>query len=113
LPYTPYSRVFPTAAAIVHQGGSGTTGEALRAGRPQLIVPFGWDQPDNAARVERLGVGLHVPRAVWSLSTAMAALQRLLREPGFSKRASAIEARIQNENGIAVACDAVESLLKD
>ncbi len=41
--YAPYSAVFPRASVIVHQGGSGTTGQALRAGRPQLFVPFGWD----------------------------------------------------------------------
>ena len=46
--YAPYSHVFPHAAVNVHQGGSGTTGQAMRAGRPQLIVPYGWDQPDNA-----------------------------------------------------------------
>ena len=55
LPYIPYSHVFPNASVIVHQGGSGTTGEALRAGRPMLVVPYGWDQPDNAYRIERLG----------------------------------------------------------
>ena len=32
------------------------TGQALRAGRPMLVVPFAHDQPDNAARVRRLGV---------------------------------------------------------
>lgn len=113
VPYAPYSQVFPRAALIVHQGGSGTTGEALRAGRPQLIVPFGWDQPDNAARVERLGAGLHIPRTVWSPATATAAMKKLLQDASFSRSASAIGARIKNENGIAVACDAVESLLKD
>jgi rhamnosyltransferase subunit B len=51
LPYAPYSRVFARSSVIVHQGGSGTTGQALRAGRPMVVVPFGWDQPDNAARV--------------------------------------------------------------
>ena len=52
LPYARYSQIFPRAAVIVYQGGSGTTGQALRAGRPMLFVPYGWDQPDNAARVE-------------------------------------------------------------
>ena len=37
VPYIPYSHVFPRVAAIVHQGGSGTTGDALRAGRPMLV----------------------------------------------------------------------------
>jgi UDP:flavonoid glycosyltransferase YjiC (YdhE family) len=63
VPYAPYSRIFPWAAAIVHQGGSGTTGQALLAGHPQLIVPYGWDQPDNGARVVRLGVGLCLARS--------------------------------------------------
>jgi UDP:flavonoid glycosyltransferase YjiC (YdhE family) len=58
LPYVAYSQVFPHAAVNVHQGGSGTVGEALRASRPMLVVPYGWDQPDNAARVQRLGVGV-------------------------------------------------------
>src|ERR1700731_2536689 len=45
LPYAPYGQIFPHAVVNVHQGGSGTTGEALRSGRPMLIVPYGWDQP--------------------------------------------------------------------
>jgi rhamnosyltransferase subunit B len=60
LPYVPYPQIFPHGAVNVHQGGSGTTGHALRAGRPMLVVPYGWDQPDNAARIERLGTGLHL-----------------------------------------------------
>ena len=54
--YAPLARVFPRAAAIVHQGGIGTLGQALRAGRPMLVVPFAFDQHDNALRADRLGV---------------------------------------------------------
>ncbi|HBL26572.1 MAG TPA: glycosyltransferase, partial [Acidobacteria bacterium] len=56
VPYVAYSQLFPRAAAIVHQGGIGTVGQALAAGRPMLVVPFSHDQPDNAARLVRLGV---------------------------------------------------------
>jgi rhamnosyltransferase subunit B len=111
LPYAPYSRVFSRAAVNVHQGGSGTIGQALRAGRPQLIVPFGWDQPDNAARVERLGAGIHLPRNAYSASSAAAALERLFREPRFADRAAQIGTEIQDEDGLALACNATESLL--
>ena len=41
---------------MVHHGGIGTTAQALAAGVPQLIMPLAHDQPDNAARVQRLGV---------------------------------------------------------
>jgi UDP:flavonoid glycosyltransferase YjiC (YdhE family) len=110
--YAPYSQIFPYAAVNVHQGGSGTTGEALRAGRPQLIVPYGWDQPDNAARVERLGAGIHLPRREYSVDAATAAVERLLREPGFAERAALAGERVRAEDGLTSACDAVESLLK-
>jgi UDP:flavonoid glycosyltransferase YjiC (YdhE family) len=51
--FAPYSLVFSRAACVVHQAGVGTTAQALRAGVPQLIVPFSHDQPDNAARCRR------------------------------------------------------------
>ncbi len=91
LPYAPYAQIFPRAVVNVHQGGSGTTGQALRAGRPMLIVPYGWDQPDNAARIERLGSGLHVPRTDYSPKTATAALERLLGEPGSRRERRRLE----------------------
>lgn len=56
-PYVPLSALLPHAAALVHHGGIGTTAEALRAGTPQLVAPFSWDQFDNAARVAALGAG--------------------------------------------------------
>ena len=62
VPYAPFSELFPRAAVVVHQGGSGTTAQALRAGHPTLIMPCGFDQPDNAARVKRIGAGLTVSR---------------------------------------------------
>jgi rhamnosyltransferase subunit B len=111
LPYVPYSQIFPHAVVNVHQGGSGTTGQALRAGRPMLVVPYGWDQPDNAARIERLGAGLHLPRTNYSLENATKALQRLLCEPQFAKQATTIGAEMEEENGQTLACNAIETLL--
>ncbi|HEX5234927.1 MAG TPA: nucleotide disphospho-sugar-binding domain-containing protein [Silvibacterium sp.] len=112
LPYAPYSKVFPHAAAIVHQGGSGTTAQALRAGRPMLIVPYGWDQPDNGARVRRLGAGLTLARANYSAASAAAAIRRLLTTSSFLRSAEAAAAQIAAENALARACDAIESALQ-
>ena len=111
LPYAAYSQVFPRAAVNVHQGGSGTTGEALRAGRPMLIVPYGWDQPDNAYRVQRLGVGLHVTRKAYTVATASEMLAKLLRISSFSDHAREVRTRLAAENGLATASTAIESML--
>ena len=53
--YAPFAQLFPRAAAIVHHGGIGTTGLAMRSGRPMLVMPCAWDQPDNAE--PRLALG--------------------------------------------------------
>ena len=44
--YAPYSQIFPHACAIVNQDGIGTTAQALRSGRPTLIMPYTCDKTE-------------------------------------------------------------------
>jgi rhamnosyltransferase subunit B len=55
--FAPFHELLPLCASVVHHDGIGTTARALAAGTPQLVLPLAWDQPDNAARVRRLGAG--------------------------------------------------------
>jgi UDP:flavonoid glycosyltransferase YjiC (YdhE family) len=55
--FAPFGTLFRHCSGVVHHGGVGTTAQALASGIPQLILPMAWDQPDNATRVKRLGVG--------------------------------------------------------
>jgi UDP:flavonoid glycosyltransferase YjiC (YdhE family) len=109
--HAPYATLFPRAAAIVHQGGVGTTAWAMRAGRPMLVVPYAHDQPDNAARVARLGIARTVGRNRFSASRATSELGRLLDEPTYAERAAAVGRRVRREDGVGTACDALEALL--
>ena len=109
--YVPHSYVFPRAAAVVHQGGIGTLGQAMHAGRPMLVVPFSHDQPDNAQRVERMGIGKRIPRAKFSVSSAEAALRELLEDGRYAVNATEIARRLREEDGVAAACDRLESVL--
>lgn len=111
VPYAPYSEVFPRASVIVHQGGSGTTGEAMQSGRPMLIVPFGWDQPDNAARAVRLGIALSLSRKRYTVDRAARALQRLINESRFQQRAMGVQKQMQAEDGVPSACNVLEQML--
>src|SRR6185369_1451540 len=61
--YAPYDKVFPRAAAVVVHCGAGTTGEALRCGKPIIAVPFAYDQFALAHAMEQLGVCVRVPKA--------------------------------------------------
>ncbi|HSY03005.1 MAG TPA: nucleotide disphospho-sugar-binding domain-containing protein [Acidobacteriaceae bacterium] len=111
LPYAPYSEVFPSASVVVHQGGSGTTAQALRAGRPMLFVPWGWDQPDNGARVERKSAALCIPKERYSVERAVASLHRLRSETSFVLKARSAADHIRAEGGLTMAADRIEKLL--
>lgn len=108
--YAPHSELFPHAAAIVHHGGIGTTAQALRAGRPQLVIPFSADQPDNAERVVRLGVGRAIPAAAYRMRRALKEL-RLLLSGDYAARAASIGQAVRQEDGPAVAAAVIEATL--
>jgi UDP:flavonoid glycosyltransferase YjiC (YdhE family) len=109
--YAPFSQIFPRAAAIIHQGGIGTTGQAMRSGRPTIIMPYAHDQPDNAARTSRLGISRTIPRARYTAEAAAAELRKLLDDPTYAQRAREVGERVQREDGIGGACDALEGML--
>jgi rhamnosyltransferase subunit B len=76
--YVPFSAVLRQTALLVHHGGIGTTAQAIAAGIPQLVVPSTHDQPDNAVRVRRLGVGdFLLPRA-YTPANVEKSLRRLM-----------------------------------
>ena len=111
VPYAPHSEVLPRACAVVHQGGVGTTAQAMLAGRPMLIVPFSHDQPDNAERLRHLGVARVLERTRVSAGAFTRELQLLLADEPLAARAQAMAARVQQEPGAAGAADAIEALL--
>jgi rhamnosyltransferase subunit B len=109
--YLPYSLVMPRCAAVVHQGGIGTTSEALRAGKPMVIVPWSYDQPDNAERARKLGVSRTLARSRYNAERIGRELRAVLDDrQGYGRRAATMGDRISAENGIASACDVIEQL---
>jgi rhamnosyltransferase subunit B len=110
-PYAPYSRVFPRASCVVHQGGVGTTGQVLRAGVPALIMPYSHDQPDNAARCRRNGVARTIRRSRYNAESAVTELKELLDDRRYSDRAREAAAIVASEHGTRTACDAIEGAL--
>jgi rhamnosyltransferase subunit B len=106
--YVAYSQIFPYACAIVHQGGIGTTAQALRSGRPTLIMPYSHDQPDNAARVERLGTSRTISRQDYIGARVAKEIKELRSNPNYTLRAAEVAAILKVENGVGAACDMLE-----
>jgi rhamnosyltransferase subunit B len=109
--YAPYGQILPRAAAIVHQGGVGTTGQGLRAGVPTLVVPFNHDQPDNAYRVARLGISRTLSRKKYLASNVVRELDRLLSDESYALKAAEIGRQVRIENGASHAADEIEAFI--
>ena len=108
-PYAPFSKIFPRASLVVHPGGIGTTAQALVAGRPMLVVPYAYDQPDNAARVERLGVARVIRRKDYKARRLTTEIDCMLSDAAYAAAAVKIGRRIADEDGVGSACDAIEN----
>jgi UDP:flavonoid glycosyltransferase YjiC (YdhE family) len=110
-PYAPFSKLFPRAAAVVYPGGVGSTGLAMRAGRPMLVVPHAHDQPDNADRLTRMGIARTIYRRRYTAARAATELGLLLDDPEYARRATQVQELVEQEDGVKTACDALEGLL--
>lgn len=111
VPYAPFSRVYPRCAATIHHGGIGTIAQALRAGIPSLIVPWGADQFFNGSQVERIGAGKWSTRRHYTDRRATQALRALLTGPRYRQTTQRIAAQIAQEDGVAALCDAIEAAM--
>lgn len=108
--YAPYSLLFPRAAAVVHQGGAGTTAEVLHAGVPAVFVPFSHDQPDNARRVSALGCARTIDRGKYRAAAVEAALGEVLTSSSVREAAVRISAIVRQEDGVRAACEGLERI---
>lgn len=111
--YAPHAAVFPHAAVVIHHGGIGTSTEALRAGRPMLVVPHGFDQFDNGERLKRLGVAHSLPSRDYRCETAMPLLKDLLENPSYGQHAWRCAEVVRAEHGEVVAADLIEGRLRE
>ena len=111
--YAPFSEVFPRAAALVHHGGIGTAAQALRAGIPQLINPFSYDQPDNAARLERLGVAQGVFPLFFTAGRVARTLDRLLSSTSVRSACAQAAQSMRTASPLDETCRLIEGLRRE
>lgn len=105
----PHNVVMREAALVITHGGHGTVTKALLHGLPQLVIPHGRDQVDNAVRVTHRGAGLTLDPSA-DTAALRAAIQRLLDEPGFTAQAVALGTRILEEAEARCAASRLEAL---
>jgi UDP:flavonoid glycosyltransferase YjiC (YdhE family) len=111
--YAPFELLLPRACAVVLSGGIGTTSHGLRAGVPTLIIPFAFDQFDNAAHAARLGTSRTLYRGQYTAGRVTRELGILLDKPQYARNAKEVGSKLNQENGAASASDAIEEFLED
>ena len=109
--FAPHSSVFPRGCATVHHGGAGTTAQAMRAGKPTVVVPIAFDQFDHAARLKRIGISLTLMRERVSAATLAVTVRRILENSAAARRAARIGEQLQHEDGAARAVELLEELV--
>jgi sterol 3beta-glucosyltransferase len=103
----PHDWLFPRMAAVVHHGGAGTTGAALRAGVPQIVLPFIADQHFWAQRIAELGVGTKpLKHKKLSVEQALQAVRTVTQDQPMRKRAGVLGEKVQQEHGVEEAVKA-------
>jgi len=106
--YVPLDVLLPRAAAFVHHGGIGSTSQGLAAGIPQVLMPLAHDQFDNAARVEKLGVGASIPAPRFNTVRLTNALRSLFGSPSVAAACQAAAARLTERDGLSLAAEWID-----
>jgi UDP:flavonoid glycosyltransferase YjiC (YdhE family) len=100
-------------AAVIHHGGIGTIACATATGVPQLILAHGADRPDNALRLQRLGVAEYLPPTAWRPGVLAEKLNELTGSLSVRECCSELAARIAVTDPVAAACRVIESAVRN
>jgi sterol 3beta-glucosyltransferase len=105
----PHDWLLPHCKAVIHHGGAGTTAAGLRAGIPNIVIPFAGDQAFWGKRVHAIGAG---PRPINVKSLTAARLAFALaeaEEDALRNRAQLTGRAIQAEDGVEDAIRVIQS----
>jgi UDP:flavonoid glycosyltransferase YjiC (YdhE family) len=108
--YIPLDSLLPHAALLVSHGGMGTVAQALATGVPQIIMPIAFNQPDDAVRLQRMGVGDFIPPEKFNGSLLTKKTRALLSSPLVAERLRDLAGRFNGVDPIGRACKLLEEL---
>jgi rhamnosyltransferase subunit B len=107
----PFASLMPHVAVVVHHGGVGSLACALAAGVPQLVLASGGDRPDNAERLQRLGVAKYLLPPRWEPEMIASALDLLLNSPSVRENCQAFALRLRASDAAGEACKWIEKVI--
>ncbi|HEY0804472.1 MAG TPA: activator-dependent family glycosyltransferase [Pseudonocardiaceae bacterium] len=94
VPYVPWHALVPTCAAVIHHAGAATLATTARHPVPQLALHYHFDQPILGRKLAEHGAGLEIHTSEVTGENVRDSVRRLLSEPGFRDRATALRDEI-------------------
>ena len=108
--FLPLGKILPSCSAIIHHGGIGTLGQALKAGIPQLIRPMAYDQFDNAYRITTRKLGNYILARQYTADRLYLKLRTLLGDKEIAANCRAAAGHIDPDKGLEALIRRIEDL---
>jgi len=106
--FEPLQELLTKSSALIYHGGIGSLAQALAAGVPQLVMPMSLDQPDNAARIKKLGVGDFVMPNQFKPNVVAGKLDLLLNNPIVHEQCCQLAGKVDFGKARSETCDLLE-----
>ncbi|MCX5900861.1 MAG: glycosyltransferase, partial [Proteobacteria bacterium] len=108
--FLPLGKILPSCRAIVHHGGIGTLGQALKAGVPQLIRPMAYDQFDNAYRITTRKLGNYILARQYKADKLYQKLRTLLDDTAIGANCREVAGNIDSDRALEALVRRIEEL---
>ena len=109
--WVPYSELLPRVDLLITTGGAGSVLGALSSGIPMILVPTGWDKPENAQRVVAAGAGLMLTPQECTPGNLKAAVDRVMNDRSFQRNAQRLGNTFRDLGGASRAAALLEVLI--
>jgi MGT family glycosyltransferase len=109
--YTPHSKVLSHCRFVISHAGHGIVMKSMLHGVPMVLVPWGRDQPGVAARAEKMGTAVVVPKPECSARVLTEAIRKILNDPEYLERLQVISCRLRKMDGVTEAVAHIERFL--
>jgi MGT family glycosyltransferase len=110
--YAPQEKILQHASLMITHAGMNSSLECLSCGVPMVAIPIAHDQPPIAQRIAWTGAGVITALETLSAEAMRTAILDVLTQPGYRAAARRLQQEIRSANGLAVAADIVEEVLR-
>jgi UDP:flavonoid glycosyltransferase YjiC (YdhE family) len=110
--FLPQTSILPLVDLVITHGGNNTVTESLYFGKPMIVLPLFWDQPDNAQRVEESGLGVRLDPYRCTDDELLGWTGRLLADDRLKSRLRTLSARLGAAPGTERAATLIDQLAR-